>query len=130
MSDKRPPSWFQSAGHAATGLAALVLLGSAVAKLIKHQAVLGELGGKLGYPEATIQPIGALEVAIAVLLVVPRTSILGALLVTAYLGGATAAHVRVGDPFVVPVLLGVVVWAGMWMRDARVRALVPLRSAP
>ena len=59
---------------------------------------------------------------------IPRTSVLGAILLTAYLGGATATHVRIGEPFYFPVIFGVLVWAGLYLRDDRLRALVPLRS--
>jgi hypothetical protein len=59
----------------------------------------------------------------------PRTSILGAILLTGYLGGATATHVRVGQPFVFPIVFGVLVWLGLWLRDARLRALIPARRS-
>src|SRR5207245_10593611 len=59
---------------------------------------------------------------------VPRTSVLGAILLTAYLGGATATHVRIGEPFFMPILLGVLVWGGLFLRDERLRALLPLRQ--
>ena len=58
----------------------------------------------------------------------PRTAVLGAVLLTGYLGGAVATHVRVGEAFVLPLLLGVVVWAGLYLRDERIRALLPLRK--
>ena len=85
-----------------------------------------------GYPERVFLPICIVEIACAVVYAIPRTSVLGAILLTGYLGGATATHVRVGDPlFFVPVLLGVLVWGGLFLRDDRVRALIPLRgSAP
>lgn len=60
---------------------------------------------------------------------VPRTAVLGAVLVTAYLGGAVATHVRAGEPFSIPIVIGVLVWAGLYLRDARIRALVPLRHS-
>jgi Mn2+/Fe2+ NRAMP family transporter len=73
--------------------------------------------------------IGILEIACTVIYVIPRTSVLGAILLTGYLGGATATHVRIGDPsFFGPVIFGVLVWLGLWLRDARLRALLPLRS--
>ena len=59
---------------------------------------------------------------------IPRTSVLGAILLTGYLGGATATHVRVGEPFFVAIVLGMLVWGGLYMRDERLRALIPLRS--
>jgi hypothetical protein len=66
--------------------------------------------------------------ASALLYIVPGTSVLGAILLTGYLGGATATHVRIGDPFIGPVLFGVLVWAGLFLRDDRLRALLSLRS--
>jgi DoxX-like family len=82
-----------------------------------------------GYPEKVFLPICILELVCAVLYAIPRTSALGAILLTGYLGGATATHVRVGEPiFFVPVLLGVLVWGGLYLRDGRLRGLIPLRG--
>jgi fucose permease len=82
----------------------------------------------LGYPMSVALGLGILEIACTLLYVIPRTSVLGAILLTGYLGGATATHLRVGDPYFMPVLLGVLVWAGLYLRDARLRALLPLRG--
>jgi uncharacterized membrane protein YphA (DoxX/SURF4 family) len=82
----------------------------------------------LGYPEHVALPIGIVELACTVLYVLPRTSVVGAILLTGYLGGATATHVRVGEPFHMAVLLGVVLWGSLYLRDERLRALIPLRS--
>ena len=82
-----------------------------------------------GYSESALVPIVIAEFCCVLLYAIPRTSVLGAILMTGYLGGATATHVRLGEPlFVVPVLLGVVVWLGLYLRDNRLRALVPFRS--
>ena len=96
-------------------------------KLVKPAALVEEFA-RLGYPESLALPIGILELACTAVYVIPQTSILGAVLLTGYLGGATATHVRIGDPFFGPVILGVVVWAGLFLRDVRLRALLPLRS--
>ena len=76
--------------------------------------------------------VGALELACLVLYVTPRTSILGAILLTGYLGGAVATHVRVGSPLfthvLFPIYVGALLWGGLWLREARLRALVPLRG--
>lgn len=61
-----------------------------------------------------------------ILYLIPRTAVLGAIVLTAYLGGATATHVRVGEPFIFPILIGVLVWAGLFLRNARLRALIPI----
>jgi hypothetical protein len=83
---------------------------------------------KLGYPERAALWIGIVEIACTVLYLIPRTAVLGAILLTGYLGGATNTHVRVGEPFYMPVLLGVLVWLGLFLREPRLRPLVPLRN--
>jgi uncharacterized membrane protein YphA (DoxX/SURF4 family) len=84
-----------------------------------------------GYPIETLVPIGITEVTCALLLAIPRTSVLGAVLVTGYLGGAVATHVRMSQAsFIAPAILGAVAWLGLYLRDPRLRALLPLRSDP
>ncbi len=80
------------------------------------------------YPEGAMMHIMIVEIVCVVLYVIPKTSVLGAILLTAYLGGATATHVRVGEPFVLPVGVGIVLWLGLYLREPLLRALVPLRS--
>jgi hypothetical protein len=82
----------------------------------------------LGYREDALSAIGVLELACTAVYALPRTAALGAILLTAYLGGAVATHVRVQDPFVVPMVLGVLVWAGLWLRDESLRRIAPLRG--
>ena len=115
------------AGRIMSALPVLMLLLSGVMKLVKPAAVV-EGFVRLGYPESLTVGIGIVELACAALYVVPRTSVLGAILLTAYLGGATATHVRIGEPFFMPILLGVLVWGGLFLRDQRLRALLPLRQ--
>ena len=115
------------AGRVASALPVLLLLFSSAMKFLKPPALVEEMG-RLGYPESLTLGIGILELACTLLYVIPRTSVLGAVLLTAYLGGATATHVRIGDPFFGPVVLGVLVWGGLFLRDPRLRALIPLRS--
>ena len=119
--------WMVWAGRALAALVALALVASAAMKLWHLPLVLEMLGGKLGFPVATVSVIGALELTCVVLYAIPRTSVLGALLMTGYLGAAVAAHVRIGEAFVAPLVLGVLVWAALFLRDERVRALLPLR---
>ena len=116
------------AGRVVTALPALMLVFSAFMKLTSNPQMTEQFAGKLGYPAASLRGIGLLEVACVVLYLVPRTAVLGAVLLTGYLGGAIATHVRIGDPFVAPLLLGVLVWAGLYLRDERLRALLPLRT--
>src|SRR5256712_9894520 len=113
------------AGRVISALAVLFLLFDAVIKLMKAPAVL-EAFRRLGYPENLAPGIGILLLACIAVYVIPRTSVLGAILLTGYLGGATLTHLRVGDPFITPVLLGVVVWGGLFLRDPRLRVLIPL----
>jgi hypothetical protein len=88
--------------------------------------------GRLGYPVSVSVGIGLLELVCLVLYVIPRTSVLGAILLTGYLGGAVATHVRVGSPMLThvlfPIYVAALVWGGLFLREARLRALVPLRS--
>jgi len=81
-----------------------------------------------GYPSGAMLGITIAELASAILYAIPRTAVLGAILMTGYLGGATATHVRVGEPFYLPIIVGAVVWIGLYLRDERLRALIPLRS--
>ncbi len=116
------------AGRIISALVALLLGFSGFMKLLKPAPVLQGFA-HFGYPESLILGIGILEIACAIVYLIPRTSVLGAILVTGYLGGATATNVRVGDPsFYVTVILGVLAWGGLYLREDRLRALIPLRS--
>ena len=88
---------------------------------------------QLGYPAGVVLPLGLLQLACLVLYLVRRTSVLGAILWTGYLGGAVATHVRIGNPWLThilfPVFVGALLWLGLWLRDSRVRHLMPLVSA-
>ena len=116
-----------------SGLAIAFLLMDATMKLLALSVVL-ETSGPLGFPGATMaRGLGMLLLVCTLLYAAPQTAVLGAILLTGYLGGAVATHVRVGDPLFSHVLFGVYVgvflWLGLYLRDARLRALVPLRSA-
>lgn len=114
------------AGRIISALPALLLLSSGINTTMKASFVL-EGFAHLGYPADAAAGIGIALLVSALLYVVPRTAILGAILLTGYLGGATASHVRLGEAFFAPVIVGVLVWAGLFLRDSRVRELVPLR---
>jgi hypothetical protein len=116
------------AGRIVSALPVLMLLMSAFMKLSSNPEMVQQFVGKFGYPESTILSIAILELACVALYVVPQTSVLGAVLLTGYLGGATATHVRVSDPFIAPVVVGVLVWLGLYLRDERLRALLPIRK--
>ena len=118
------------AGRIVSWLPGLLLLVDGVAKLFKPAAVI-EGTVKLGYSESVIIPLGIVLIVCTVLYLIPRTAVLGAILLTGYLGGAVATHVRAADgifPVVFAVTFGVVLWLGLYLRDARLRELVPLRS--
>jgi sorbitol-specific phosphotransferase system component IIC len=113
-----------------SGLIVLFLLVDAVMKFIKPPAVVTATVG-LGYPENTIVPIGLILLVCTVLYIIPRTSVLGAVLLTGYLGGAVATHLRVGAglfPILFPVIMGLFVWGGLYLRDQRLSKLIPLRQ--
>ena len=117
-------------GYILTGLVSLLLLLDGVMKLFKPVLVV-EATTKLGYPENTIVPIGLVLVICTVLYLLPITSVLGAILLTGYLGGAVATHVRVSEgvfPIIFPVILGLLLWGGLFLRDSRLRELLPLRT--
>lgn len=115
------------AGYILSALPALLLIFSAVMKLMKPAPIV-EGFAKYGYPETLIITLGIVELACAIIYLIPRTSVLGAILLTGYLGGATATNVRIGDPsFFMPVIVGVLVWGGLFLRDPRLHALIPLR---
>ncbi|MGA9770731.1 MAG: DoxX family protein [Blastocatellia bacterium] len=118
------------AGRIISAIPILFLLLDGVMKLVKPAPVV-EATVKLGYPESVIFGLGILLLACTILYLIPRTSVLGAILLTGYLGGAIATHVRVGDawfPILFPALVGVLVWGGLFLRDDRLRGLLPLRK--
>ncbi len=116
------------AGRITSALPVLMLLFSGIMKLVKPAGVV-EGFTRLGYDESLAVGLGIVELGCTVLYLIPRTSVLGAILLTGYLGGAIATHVRIGDPqFFFPIILGVLVWGGLYLRDNRLRALLPLRS--
>jgi hypothetical protein len=105
----------------------LLLLFSGTMKLLKPEDVLKGFE-HLGYPEDLALPLGIVEVGCTLIYLCPRTAILGAVLLTGYLGGAVATHARLLEPqFIAPFVLGVLLWLGLFLRDARVRALLPFR---
>lgn len=109
-------------------LGALVILFlalDAVAKILRLPACV-EGTARVGYHDSVLVPLGLVLLASTVLYAVRRTAVLGAILLTGYLGGATATHVRLGEPFVMPIVFGVIVWGCLYLRDERVRALLPL----
>lgn len=119
-------------GRILTTVPILFLLLDAVLKFAKPAPVI-ESFAKLGYPLNTAFGLGGALLACTALYAIPRTAILGAILLTGYLGGAISAHVRVGDPLfshvLFPTYLAAMIWGGLYLRDSRLRALIPLRTS-
>ena len=105
----------------------LLLLFSAAMKFSQSKQVV-EGFEHLGWPTRFMIGLGVLETSCAIIYAIPITAVLGALLVTAYLGGAMATHMRIGEPIYMHIVLGILVWLGLFLRDRRVRALIPLRQ--
>lgn len=114
------------AGYVASLLPVLLLLFSAAGKFLKPEGMEASLQ-PLGWRMDQMTTLGIVEAACVILYLIPQTAVLGAILVTAYLGGAAATHVRIGDPFFIPVIAGVLIWLGLYLRDPRLRALIPFR---
>ena len=118
------------AGRIICALVVVFLLFDCSLKILRLAPAM-EANARLGYPASVILPIGITELICVILFIIPRTSILGTILLTGYLGGATATQVRLEDPwFFFPVVIGGLVWGGLFLRDERLRALVPLRAFP
>ena len=100
-------------------IAAFLIFASASGKFTEWEGK-AEMFAKMGWTEDLLFKVGIVEVVIAVLFLIPRTAFVGAILLTAYLGGAVATHVRIGDPFFVPIIIGVVVWTALGLRRPEV----------
>ncbi len=118
-------------GRIISALVVLFMLFDSAIKIMKLAPAV-EGTARIGYPVSLVLPIGIVLFVCTVLYAIPRTSILGAILLTGYLGGAVASNVRMGNPLfgyvLFPVYVGVLLWVGLFLRDARLRALIPLRS--
>jgi hypothetical protein len=114
------------AGRVLSALIVLMLIFSGVMKLAAPAAVLEEFK-RLGWPESVILGLGIAEITAAILYAIPQTAVLGAIVLTGYLGGAVATHVRLPESFIAPAIIGALAWLGLYLRDARIRRLIPLR---
>ncbi len=114
-------------GWIITGFVGLFLLFDAIVKLIKINEVI-EASVRLGYPDNTIFGIGLVLLISTILYLIPKSAVLGAILLTAYLGGAVTTHVRIGDPFYFPIAMGILVWIGIYLREKRLKLVVPVRQ--
>ncbi|MGA9885765.1 MAG: DoxX family protein [Candidatus Acidiferrales bacterium] len=117
-------------GRIVSAIVVLFMLFDSITKILKVQQVI-DATVRIGFPVNTIMGIGVTLLICTILYVIPRTSVLGAILLTAYLGGATAANVRAASPALnlsFPIIFGVLVWLGLFLRESRLRALIPLKS--
>ena len=127
-------NWQLISGRVLSGLVVLFLLADGAMKLVPLQPVI-DTNAQLGWPvdPVTLRLLGAVLIAATLLYVLPSTSILGAVVITAYLGGAVATHARIASPLLSHTLfgayIGVMAWGGLWLREPRLRALLPLKNA-
>ena len=125
--DSRTTLW---TGRILTGLFALFMLGASVAPKLLHMPIAEETMAQLGWPAGYAFMIGLIELACVILYLIPRTSVLGAVLTMGLLGGAMATHIRAGSPLFSHILfsvyLGLFMWGGLWFRSPQLRALFPV----
>jgi hypothetical protein len=121
--------WKLWAGYAISALIVIALLFSAVFKFLQPEQLVTEFN-RLELSTDLAITLGIIEATCAVIYAIPRTAVLGAILVTGYLGGAILTHVRIYDGFAFasPLVMGMLTWLGLYLRDSRLRALIPLRS--
>jgi len=115
-------------GRVMSALPVLMVLFGSIVKLMRLPSVV-EAFTRTGLPERLILPVGIIELLCCVFYVIPQTAVLGAILMTGLLGGATITTLRIGDPtYPMPVILGMLAWGGLFMCDPRLRELIPLRK--
>ena len=115
-------------GRVISVLVSLAFLVSALMKF-KGGPELTEGIAHLGLPESMIVPLAILELSCVVIYLVPPTAVLGAILLTGFIGGAICTHWRVGDPFFAQILIGIAFWLGLYLREDRLKSLIPLRKS-
>jgi hypothetical protein len=116
-------------GRVLSILVSLLFLFSAVMKL-KGGPELAQGMAHLGLPDSMVIPLAILELTVTVVYLIPQTAVLGAVLLTGYIGGALCTHWRVGDSFIVHIVLGLVMWLGLYLREPRLKPLLPIRTPP
>src|SRR5688500_16048949 len=123
------PGWMRRTGWFFSVLVVAQLLSSAWFRATYHTNAVEEIVTNYGYPESAIALIVMAECALVLLYLVPQTSVIAAILLTGYLGGAVATHLRIGDTAraAIPLVVGILAWGGLYLRDRRIRQLVPFR---
>ena len=115
-------------GRVMSALPVLLILFGSIVKLMKTAPVVQGFA-RAGVPESLIIPVGVIELVCVVVYLIPPTAVLGAILMTGLLGGAILTNLRIGDPtYVIPVIVGMLAWGGLYLRDVRLRELIPLRK--
>jgi hypothetical protein len=130
MTDDKTPAigrgmWWT--GFGLSLLTVLFILLSASGKFLKPDGIEASVL-PLGWRMDQLTALGIVEVVCIILYAIPQTAVLGAVLLTAYLGGATATHARIGDPFYIPIVIGVIAWVGLYLREPRLWSLSPIRK--
>lgn len=125
------PRWMTWTGRVLAALVVLQLLSSAAFRGTSHANALAEIVNGYGFPETAIMPIVIAECTLVALFLIPQTTVLACVLLTGYLGGAIAAHLRIGDSAraLIPLAVALFAWGSAYLRDARLRELLPLRHA-
>jgi DoxX-like family len=131
MATTRFDTWITMTGRVVTVAPVFILLSSARWKLT-HNAWYVSEWGRIGYAPGAINGIGIVQLVCVALYLVPQTAVLGTVLLTGYLGGAIASYVRIGEPYpaLVPLTTCLLAWLGIFLREPRLRALLPFRRAP
>jgi DoxX-like family len=129
LRDTSMKRWVVWAGRAISLWPAFVVISSATWKLTRNPWYVKEFA-RIGWPEGDLNGLAFLQLGCLVLYLIPPTAVLGAILLTGYLGGAIATYVRMGEPYpvLVPLSTSIIAWLGIWMRDERLRALLPWRK--
>ena len=125
------PRWMRWTGWLFSFAVVAQLLSSAWFRAANHTYAVAEIVGGYGFPESAIAAIVIAECTLVVLYLVPQTSVLAAILMTGYLGGAVATHLRVADTAraAIPLVVGILAWGGLYLRDSRIRQLLPFRRS-
>src|SRR6185295_1122884 len=125
------PRWMVRTGWLLSILVVAQLLASAWFRGTQHTFAVAEIVTGYGYPESAILPIVIAECALVLLYLVPQTSVLAAIVMTGYLGGAVATHLRIADTAraAIPLVVGILAWGGLYLRDSRIRQLLPFRRS-
>jgi hypothetical protein len=121
--------WVAWVGRVISVLAALAFIASAALKF-KGGPEIAQGFSHLGLPESMRMSLGILEMSVAAVYLVPPLAVLGAILLTGYVGGTIITHWRIGEPVFVQIILGILVWLGLYLREPRLKALIPIRKRP